>query len=180
MKRKLLTILSAMSLALCVFTCVLWVRCDGSNSDEIGLNSSTTLYGLFSTDGRVYAGAYWDAADPWKVSPGFHCGSDHGWSFGFYCMVMSREHGHEWGGFGVTVADLPPDRMAPNIRQVTAPHWFLALAFAALPVWWGFRRTKALRLARRSSRGLCPSCGYDLRASAERCPECGVVTTAKM
>jgi hypothetical protein len=42
------------------------------------------------------------------------------------------------------------------------------LAFSALPV-WRFRhaRTKSFRP------GHCSSCGYDLRASVNRCPECG-------
>jgi len=32
---------------------------------------------------------------------------------------------------------------------------------------------------RRSSRGLCISCGYDLRGSGKTCPECGFPITRK-
>jgi len=53
--------------------------------------------------------------------------------------------------------------------RAAAPFWFLALIFAGLPL-VHVRRT--LRVRRRLLNGLCAKCGYDLRATSERCPEC--------
>jgi cyanate permease len=63
------------------------------------------------------------------------------------------------------------------------PEWEIPLlafgAGATVFVWlavWVVR--KARRQAERLSSGLCPSCGYDLRATPNRCPECGAVRDA--
>jgi hypothetical protein len=54
--------------------------------------------------------------------------------------------------------------------QITFPHWAMVLLFSILPafrcrIWLHQRRARRL--------GHCPRCGYDLRATPARCPECG-------
>lgn len=58
---------------------------------------------------------------------------------------------------------------------VFVPYWFMIALLLVVPaVWW--RQSK--RLQRWAATGCCIKCGYDLRASKERCPECGTAISA--
>ena len=81
----------------------------------------------------------------------------------------------------------PGDRRLASYTSTTGPAWQIRVPFwplfaltAPIPALWlasrGYRR---VRKGRRRSRGLCPACGYDLRASPNRCPECGTPLNAR-
>jgi hypothetical protein len=58
----------------------------------------------------------------------------------------------------------------------TVPYWALAAGTGVVPAMWlcvGVRRLYRRR------RGMCARCGYDLRASTDRCPECGTAIKRK-
>lgn len=65
-----------------------------------------------------------------------------------------------------------------NNWGVVVPYWSLAALTFVLPASWWMSTRKRRRRAARARRGLCPACGYDLRGSPERCPECGAPNLA--
>jgi hypothetical protein len=60
-------------------------------------------------------------------------------------------------------------------RAVVIPHWVFATLFAIPPL-LRFRAWRRHR--RRAMAGTCAKCGYDPRATPERCPECGTIAKA--
>jgi hypothetical protein len=60
-------------------------------------------------------------------------------------------------------------------RFIVIPYWAVAVA-TLVPFGLCARAyLKARRIQERAMRGLCLRCGYDLRATGDRCPECGTV-----
>jgi hypothetical protein len=61
------------------------------------------------------------------------------------------------------------------VWRIQFPLWFCALLFSVLPARWMFL---TFRRHKRKAAGLCLQCGYDLRATPNRCPECGTIVPA--
>lgn len=57
-------------------------------------------------------------------------------------------------------------------KVIALPYWMLVLVTGLAPGWWS---VGWLQKQKRARTNRCSTCGYDLRATPERCPECGTV-----
>jgi hypothetical protein len=72
-------------------------------------------------------------------------------------------------GFGVRTVGSP---YPFGWHEFTVPYLFVDLALVSM-AFFGFK--VAARYRRQMRPGLCIACGYDLRATPDRCPECGTI-----
>jgi hypothetical protein len=187
LRHILLNTATTLSLALCVAVIVVWVR-SHHVSDSIyrsrwwidGTERNESAWWLFAGRGQVGIGQRRQqvlqphgrhdpflelAAHPkfsWKQTrpPGVA-----GTAFeahGFFQRL----------GFRYVDDPDPLSGVTPNnyYRECNAPLWSLLLLFALLPI---ARLAWVIQRRRSANQGLCPTCGYDLRATPDRCPECG-------
>lgn len=59
--------------------------------------------------------------------------------------------------------------------DIAIPYWIAFVGFSLLPGAWVLRRL----LKRSAPPTLCTTCGYDLRATPDRCPECGTAVAGE-
>ena len=181
--RRLLALAAALSLLLCLAMAVLWAR-SKTTADSVWSGHSTAsggvLWRLHSAGGRVsYEYATFDnqgRPTPPSRRPEmvFDIQPIRGSSAAENRSLdqsYRRRSGHAAGGFGLVWQHQSP----PWTTRVAAmaPYWFFVLLTLPGPCLWLASYLRRRRDRRRRAAGRCPSCGYDLRATPERCPECG-------
>ena len=73
------------------------------------------------------------------------------------------------------LASDPRDYRYILVEIVQVRFWVPVALLLVLPMAWSWWFAVHRRTRRRLASGQCLACGYDLRATPSRCPECGVV-----
>jgi hypothetical protein len=200
MRRRLFNIATAASLLLCVAVGVLWVRGrSGADQAEWKYNRSLSDRSAASTEIDLSFGHRLGAIIRWAHAPP-RDPNDH--TYAYYYASADRSGGHPrlrlrhrryvpgpdndafspedysstvysgWGPVRWYSEDRsrPGDGYSSRSVHIGVSHWLVALPLLAGPMLW-LKRFRTMRRARRI--GACPDCGYDLRATPDRCPECG-------
>jgi hypothetical protein len=177
LRRRLLNLLTALSLLLFVAAVVFWVR-SYSLHEMVWLRRVERLTGggvrasqvtVASRAAVIYfeRGRWTEPSEP-SEGPGFRIISNPTpfgpWDAGFAPGMVRWHVGRLAWVDDTRGSDL-------SVQILTVPFWLAALALAAAPAAWAHRATR-----RRRRHGHCRSCGYDLRATPDRCPECGTAT----
>jgi hypothetical protein len=147
LRRWLFNGLAAMSLFVFAFTAIFWVRSD--------LQRNPNAAEIFRLTGGPYG---WDVMSTKRQ----------------LLLVRSLQLPQP-----TRPTTLPKGMVWVGVSNVTVhlqfPYWQLGIVFGILPVCWLINTVRVYGHRKRDVAGLCLICGYDLRATPERCPECGTV-----
>ena len=182
MRRWAGILLAGASLLLCLGTAGLWVRSYVVSDGASYVGQPTGLY-AWSERGRLGLSVNSSASSRPSRSPGWQVNH---WPPGVLSTVRV-DPGLRWDhhllGFAWSATrggTTPRVLIGPGSWRTTTfwpgwtvgvPHVAVVLASGAAGVWL----VRRLAVSRRRGLGQCVTCGYDLRATPGRCPECGAV-----
>jgi hypothetical protein len=175
-KRRLFNLAAGISLMLCVATMVVWVRSYWWRTDyrierysgPVG-NGTRSIYDLNCNRGVFQFGGMTIWKSPVQES---------GWRFQRETIAADPSYTSGEGRLGFSLSSktwfYDPKRNARRRTDVLeAPLWSVALASLLIPALWLHAARRRRRREWRLLHHRCVRCGYDLRATPDRCPECG-------
>jgi hypothetical protein len=185
-RRWLLNALAAMSLLFCAAIAVIWVR-----GGFVGTNRFLRVVGRweYTVDGShqpygsksIQIVFVHEAAKPvigpplpangimftnWlrHFPPDHSFPTHHGFAF---------EYGPEFGGSATNAL------MLGKRIDLSIPYWAIVILLLIPPLIWAAKLRQQQRSVERNRVDICRRCGYDLRATPDRCPECGAIPPKK-
>jgi hypothetical protein len=167
-RRWLFNGFAALSLILFVVMLVLWVRSyfvlDGIGFARHFWNARgrATVVEVGSNRGVVQTIIYWyeNKTQAARMGSGLEIFHNH-----------PNPYAKNYVGFYYS---FPSAHLPPIEQDIFIPYWFVCIIFLAMPPHW-----LRLRLRAAINTGMCSKCGYDLRATPDRCPECGTIPLKK-
>jgi hypothetical protein len=139
MKRRLLNLMTALSVLLCVATVGMWVRSYWMMDTHVWQRPGGKVLWMSSEGGTAVV--VWPPMTPQETAS--HSGGDaETFTFLHFAWITDR-----YGG--------------KVVRTLVVPYWFPTFACGLLPALRARRTGKARAKVRRLRAGLCPSCGYD-------------------
>jgi hypothetical protein len=167
--RYTFTLLSAISLLLCMAVCALWVRSYWV-CDMVGYESAYSATSAYSLNGQMFCQRL--VTIPFEIPLS-------GWAYSHDdASNFNPSFPAEASVLGFAHTEQSRRFLDSSWRETwtVVPHYAIAALCAVLPAWstlrwWCHRNRRAT--------GRCAVCGYDLRATPDRCPECGTAPTAR-
>jgi hypothetical protein len=168
-RRRLLPGVAVLSLVLFLGTAALWVRSCWRRDQIVlyaryyaGTVPHAISFGMadrpYFTDARLY-----ESFIPRRPQTGSY----------FLLVIHSRDHEFvRFLGFAYSYY-VQRSGMPCIFVDFEIPLWFPLVITSLPPIFWILNRRRLLEP------GLCLACGYDLRATPDRCPECGTIPPKK-